>query len=576
MLRFQSELPRLPVPALTDTCALYLELVRPLLSEREYTATQHAVAEFARAGGSGKELQSRLLRWSETRDNWLEPFWDDWYLCDDTPLVVNVSPGFALTGGDRPQTERAARLLAAAVRVKALVDGEELEPDLDGGAPRCMREYARLFSSTRIPGAARDELRTYPDSRHVVVVHKGRFFALDVLDAHGRACSISELERALRQIVADPRPAEPSPGVLTTGRRRSWDGVRERHLVGGPAPTRELLEAVEQAILVLVLETGSPPPHPRTTDAARLFLHGDARGRWFDKSIQLVVAQNGVAGFCMEHAGFDGSTAVRLAELLVENVEWAASDASRGDPDLRRLKHEPTTPLREAISSAQRDVDALLGRTELVVLEFDDFGKRGIVRHGVSPDAFVQMAFQLAYFTLTGDTVSTYESVDTKRFLHGRTEAMRSVSDESVAFVRSLRANPCRTESAETLLRAAIERHVATLARCKEGRGVDRHLLGLRGMVEPDEELPELFSGRGYATLSRCVLSTSALPSTPGVALSCFGPVVDEGFGLSYTIHDDSVCCVVTNFHGLADDFASELARGLEEMDALLARGRSI
>jgi carnitine O-acetyltransferase len=569
MLRYQRDLPRLPVPGLDEMCALHLELTRPLLGRREYAETRRAVAEFAEPGGAGHRLQGRLLEWSQTsaRDNWLEPFWDDWYLCDDTPLVVNVSPGFALTGGDQPQIERAARLLAAALRLKALVDHEELEPDLDGGAPRCMREYARLFSATRVPGAVRDELRTYSESRHVVVVHDGRCFALDVLDAHGRACPVSELERALRQIVEDPRPAQPSPGVLTTDRRRSWAGVRERHLQGG-----ELSDVVERAILVLVLETGSPPPHPRTGDAARLFLHGDARGRWFDKSIQLVVAANGIAGFCMEHSGFDGSTAVRLAELLVAFENEASTNSGRhGGVAPRLLRYEPTEPVREAIESAERDADALLSRTDLVVFDAADLGKRTIVRHGVSPDGFVQMAFQLAYFTLTGETASTYESVDTKRFLHGRTEAMRSVSDESVAFVRSLRGRRRSNTAAAQLLRAAIERHATRLARCKEGRGVDRHLLGLRRMVEPDEETPHLFTDAGYTTLTRSVLSTSALPSSPGVALSCFGPVVDEGFGLSYTIHDDSVVCVVTNFDGLANDFSMELERSLEEMDALLA-----
>jgi carnitine O-acetyltransferase len=135
--------------------------------------------------------------------------------------------------------------------------------------------------------------------------------------------------------------------------------------------------------------------------------------------------------------------------------------------------------------------------------------------------------------------------------------------------VRALRGRR-RSTAAADLLRAAIERHVTRLARCKEGYGVDRHLLGLRRMVEPDEDMPTLFTDPGYATLTRSVLSTSALPSSPGVALSCFGPVVDEGFGLSYTVHDDSTVCVVTNFHGLASAFAVELERSLEEMDALL------
>jgi hypothetical protein len=71
--------------------------------------------------------------------------------------------------------------------------------------------------------------------------------------------------------------------------------------------------------------------------------------------------------------------------------------------------------------------------TDLEVLDFQDFGRRAIVRHGLGPDGFVQMAFQLAYARLTDGTASTYESVSTKRFLHGRTEAMRSVSAESVS-----------------------------------------------------------------------------------------------------------------------------------------------
>jgi len=148
---------------------------------------------------------------------------------------------------------------------------------------------------------------------------------------------------------------------------------------------------------------------------------------------------------------------------------------------------------------------------------------------------------------------------------------MRCVSSESVAFVRSLRGASTGTAAAEELLRAAVASHVATVQRCKEGRGVDRHLLGLRRMLEPDEPVPALFADPAYATLSRSVLSTSSLRSSPGVELTCFGPVVDEGFGLSYTVHDDSIIVVVTNFHGLASVFAGEVERGLLEMHALLA-----
>jgi carnitine O-acetyltransferase len=55
----------------------------------------------------------------------------------------------------------------------------------------------------------------------------------------------------------------------------------------------------------------------------------------------------------------------------------------------------------------------------------------------VSPDAFVQMALQLAYFRIYKNPCATYESASTRQFLHGRTETIRSCSNESVAFTKS-------------------------------------------------------------------------------------------------------------------------------------------
>ena len=103
---------------------------------------------------------------------------------------------------------------------------------------------------------------------------------------------------------------------------------------------------------------------------------------------------------------------------------------------------------------------------------------------------------------------------------------------------------------------------------------MERHLLGLRCMLGPGERVPALFEDRGYETLSRSVLSTSSLRAADGVELVCFGPVVEEGFGLSYTILQDSLRVVVTNFHGRARAFAGRLEESLVEMRSLLDRHR--
>ncbi|CEJ04854.1 Putative Carnitine O-acetyltransferase [Rhizopus microsporus] len=61
MLRYQKNLPKLPVPALSATLQKYLQSVRPLLSDAEFQRTEQAVKEFEAPGGLGQELQERLL-----------------------------------------------------------------------------------------------------------------------------------------------------------------------------------------------------------------------------------------------------------------------------------------------------------------------------------------------------------------------------------------------------------------------------------------------------------------------------------------------------------------------------------
>jgi hypothetical protein len=58
---------------------------------------------------------------------------------------------------------------------------------------------------------------------------------------------------------------------------------------------------------------------------------------------------------------------------------------------------------------------------------------------GVSPDSFIQMALQLAYFRDQKKFGLTYEASMVRFFKHGRTETIRSLSEDSVAFVRCTR-----------------------------------------------------------------------------------------------------------------------------------------
>jgi hypothetical protein len=75
---------------------------------------------------------------------------------------------------------------------------------------------------------------------------------------------------------------------------------------------------------------------------------------------------------------------------------------------------------------------------EFASLIHNRHGKGAIKRAGVSPDAWIQMCIQLAFYRLHKRFVHTYESGSARFYAHGRTETIRVVSRESCAFVRGM------------------------------------------------------------------------------------------------------------------------------------------
>ena len=71
---------------------------------------------------------------------------------------------------------------------------------------------------------------------------------------------------------------------------------------------------------------------------------------------------------------------------------------------------------------AREEFKDLVGKQSVSVLAFDGFGSDFIKKSGNPPDAFVQVAMQLATYRLFGEQVGTYESTQVRPFRHGRTE----------------------------------------------------------------------------------------------------------------------------------------------------------
>lgn len=128
------------------------------------------------------------------------------------------------------------------------------------------------------------------------------------------------------------------------------------------------------------------------------------------------------------------------------------SPGYRIDPAPKKLEWVLTPGLRAGIRYAETRLSDLICQNDCQSLEFKGYGKNFITSHGLSPDAFVQMAFQAAYFGLYGRIECTYEPAMTKAFLRGRTEAIRTVQPESVTFVKVRKGASFPEPKAEVLL----------------------------------------------------------------------------------------------------------------------------
>ncbi|KAF8332392.1 acyltransferase ChoActase/COT/CPT [Cantharellus anzutake] len=642
--KYQSSLPRLPIPCLEDTVRKYLRALEGLQDKHEYDRTRKAVAEFLK--GEGPKVQQRLLGYAKDKASYIEEFWYDSYLRHSDPVVLGLNPFFVLEDDPTPsrgsQLPRAASLIVSALGFIHDLRNGLLEPDTARGIPLDMDQYSRLFGTSRIPTENGCKMSANSTSNHIVVIRRGQFYYFDVLDSASRpVLTERDILRNLHAIVTDADQTPPSAvatsavGVLTTENRKHWAQLRQ-NLQHSSKRNKECLGVIDYALFMVCLDDATPES---TAELCKNFLCGTYRleggvqtgtctNRWYDK-LQIIVCQNGAAGINFEHTGVDGHTVLRFAadvytdNLLSmarsinpsaptlfkvtlspyskssKNYQSTQSTSNGSNPQVRQLVTTPhklewslTPDVLIGIRFAETRLSDMICQNDAQALEFTGFGKRWITKRGFSPDAFVQMAFQAGYYGLYGRIECTYEPAMTKAFLHGRTEAIRTVQPESVKFTKTFFSDASPDEKINAL-REACENHVRLTKECSKGLGQDRHLYALYCLLQreiegqtlsedgdsessstsgeepPKKFLPAIFTDPGWHLINTSILSTSNC-GNPALRLFGFGPVASDGFGIGYIIKDDAISICATSKHLQTRRFLDTIAQYLTDVYKLV------
>jgi carnitine O-acetyltransferase len=557
------------VPTLADSGRRFLEWCGPLLTPDELAETEAAVEDFLAPGSPAHGWQAALEEYDRSPGvhSWLDTFWPYRYLGRRDRIALNANFFFLFQDSPLGQVERAAELTASAVDYKLKLDEELVPPVLLRGEPQSMVQHKYLFSATRIPGELLDTARTrFPSpERHIVVFRQGTPFRLDVLAEDGRPYSPAQLADGLRAILKDDCVTEVSAGHFTTKARAEWAASRAALLEAGNAAA---LETIETALFCLCLDDFTPSGDQEASDR---LLYG--ANRWYDKAVSLIVFEDGTAGINVEHCELDGTTILGFTDALLSGSR-APRESAEGVPGYEVVEFVLTDALREDARAAEAAFTAYADATATQTVSFD-FGANRAKELKMSPDAFAQMAYQLAHRRAKGLTGATYESIATRQFRNGRTEAMRVVTPEVVRFADVLTDPDASDGEKREAFRTAAAKHVARAKECQAGDAPEQHLweLQLIGKRRGDAAVPALYSSPGWLKMRDDYLSTSSAPSV-NIRYFGFGSTSPQCIGIAYVLLPDRWNIYLSTPKHVSAEmyrFADELAKAVNELQELLA-----
>ncbi|KZC11017.1 Carnitine O-palmitoyltransferase 2, mitochondrial [Dufourea novaeangliae] len=603
-MHFQPSLPRLPIPKLKNTCQRYLNAQKPILSNEQFEKTTSYVNDFLIKDGIALHEQLVEKDSKNLHTSYISEPWFDMYLRDRKPLPINYNPFLVFVPEEKSeyniQLVKATNLIISSLRFMRALKEHILPPEvyhlnpkksdtdlfrtvtrllpsrfswygayLFKAFPLDMSQYPNLFNSTRLPKLEKDEICRDESGRHVIVMRKGYFYSFDVVNENGHIYESKTIAACIKTILEDDRATNKcSIGVLTTAERNLWADTRE-HL--SRVGNQELLEKIDSAIFMMILDDTHIG-----TDYNKLlgtYLHADGTNRWFDKSFSLIVTQDGYAGINFEHSWGDGVAVLRFFNDVKDDV----SKKPRFHPtdvhhiqkgamiNFKKLEFKVDNKIQNTSDEQKINYKEWTNQLSIDHVIFDKFGKDQCKKFGVSPDAIMQLAFQLALYYQKNCVVPTYESCSTAAFKHGRTETIRSCTVETKITCEAIaqKSNNLSKSELKQLIINCSNSHNTITKDAAMGHGFDRHLFALKKICEQlSTPMPTIFKDPAYDYINHNILSTSTL-SSPAVLAGGFGPVVNDGYGIGYMIQDQKLGAIVTSYSKYCN--SSEYVKCLEQ-----------
>ncbi|XP_062523668.1 carnitine O-palmitoyltransferase 2, mitochondrial-like [Corticium candelabrum] len=342
-----------------------------------------------------------------------------------------------------------------------------------------MTEYSVLFNSCQIAKIGKDEVRTFEDSKHILVMRNGHIYTADVIDKDGRLAFIRQIYQQLQQIADETNsPAVIPVAVMTTTERD--DCARAMEMLR--AKNEKLLKLVESAMFVLRLDDDEAHISKEIVEAIHF---GNGGNRWFGKSINFAVGNSCYIGAITPEL----SQAARIED---ESRDFEKDIISRlnfvYDPDL--VSEENETKKLSSLLRSDRPFHRVI---------CNDIDYALIKERKLSPDSIVKLTAQLASYAMCMPLPMATDVASTAFYKDGQSAVSMIVTRDSAAFINAV-ANEGVGDKKHLfdLMTAASLTNQMRILDAMQGKMFNYHFMALKYLAEELGMKVPLFESKLY------------------------------------------------------------------------------
>ena len=173
-----SIIPKLLVPALSDSLDRFLKAMKPLTTQTQFSQLVQVTDSFSRR--EGMCLQTKLMKYAEETENWASRVWVDTRYLSNRKSLLFTNGKTTMRKKLNWSTQREMLLsisqhLSLLLRLLADIRDDRLPQEKVGAVPQCMSQYKRLVGGYRVPRPGIDTRVFSPNSKHIVVLHAGKY-----------------------------------------------------------------------------------------------------------------------------------------------------------------------------------------------------------------------------------------------------------------------------------------------------------------------------------------------------------------------------------------------------------------